>query len=97
MIKTIVSNDVQFYWLAAPAEFQIDDEETHEVLLTEVVQELLLLIGFSKARIGWKNLRNQLKSLHNVLEIYKVNYIVMILMNSVIVSVRTKHCTNIIL
>ena len=50
MIKTIVSNeDVQFYWLIATAEFEIDDKETLEVLLAKIVQELLTIRGFSKA------------------------------------------------
>ena len=40
MIKTIVSNkDIQFYWLIATAEFEIDDKETLEVLLAKIVQE----------------------------------------------------------
>ena len=47
MIKTIVSNeDVQFYWLIATAEFEIDDKETLEVLLAKIVQELLTIRGF---------------------------------------------------
>ena len=50
MIKTIVSDDdVQFYWLIASADFEIDDKETHEILLTKIVEELLTLRGFSKA------------------------------------------------
>ena len=50
MIKIIVSNeDIQFYWLIATAEFEIDDKETLEVLLAKIVEELLTIRGFSKA------------------------------------------------
>ena len=49
MIKIIASNAVQFCWLIATAEFEIDDKETHEVLPAKIVQELLTISGFAKA------------------------------------------------
>ena len=98
MIKTIASNeDVQFHWLIATAEFEIDDKETHEVLLAKIVQELLTIRSFSKAGAWMEKFKQTTKSLHNVLEVYEVNCVVIVLMNSIIVIVfvgALKYCTN---
>ena len=100
MIKTIASNEnVQFHRLIAMAEFEIDDKETHEVLLAKIVQELLTIIirSFSKAGAWMEKFKQTTKSLHNVLEVYEVNCVVIVLMNSIIVIVfvgALKYCKN---
>ena len=47
--ETCSDEDVQFYWLIASAEFEIDDKETHEILLTKTVNEFITVRGFAKA------------------------------------------------
>jgi len=40
---------MQFYWLIASADFDIDDQEPQEMLLTKIVKEFLTLRGFARA------------------------------------------------
>jgi len=52
MTKRIVSDDdVQFYWIIASADFEIDDAETKEMLLYKIVQLFLTIRGFSLAGV----------------------------------------------
>ena len=62
MIKAIVSNeDVQFYWLISTADFEIDDKETHEILLTKIVQELFTIRAFSKTGVWMEKFKQSTK------------------------------------
>ena len=48
MMETIMaSDDVQFYWIIVAADFEIDDEEVHKILLSMVVELFLTMRGFS--------------------------------------------------
>ena len=39
MIKRVIEDDdVQFYWLIVAADFEIDDDQIHEVLLHEIAE-----------------------------------------------------------
>ena len=52
IIKRILSDDdVQFYWEIASADFEIDDDETKNLLLTKMVQLFLTVRGFSYAGV----------------------------------------------
>ena len=45
-------DNVQFYWLIASADFEIDDAETKDLLLTKIVQLFLTVRGFSLAGVS---------------------------------------------
>ena len=47
--KVITDEDVQFHWLIATADFEIDDQETHDTLLKMIVEIYVTIRGFSKA------------------------------------------------
>ena len=48
IIKSVISDeDVQFYWLIASADFEIDDRETQEILLKKIVELFLTVREFS--------------------------------------------------
>ena len=47
--RTIDDDDVQFYWLIASADFEIDDADTHSLLLNKIVELFLTVRGFSVA------------------------------------------------
>ena len=48
IIKRVTKDDdVQFYWLIASADFEIDDQETHDLLLNRIVELFLTIRGFS--------------------------------------------------
>lgn len=52
VIKHITNDDdVQFYWLIASADFEIDDQETHDTLLNKIVELFLTVRGFSMAGV----------------------------------------------
>lgn len=57
--KTINDDDVQFYWLIASADFEIDDKDTHNLLLNKIVELFLTVRGFSLAGI-WMEKYKQL-------------------------------------
>ena len=45
-MRTINDDDVQFYWLIVSADFEID-EDTHNLLLNNIVELLLTIRDFS--------------------------------------------------
>ena len=48
IIKRVISDDdVQFYWLIASADFEIDDNETQDILLKKLVELFLTVRRFS--------------------------------------------------
>ena len=48
IIKGVISDDdVQFYWLIASENFEIDSRATHEILLKKIVELFLTVRGFS--------------------------------------------------
>ena len=50
MIKKVIDDDdVQFYWIISTADFEIDDTETHNLLLYKIVELFITMRGFSKA------------------------------------------------
>ena len=50
IIKVITtSENVLFYWLIATADFEIDDNEVHELLLQMIVELYVTMRGFSYA------------------------------------------------
>lgn len=50
-IKKIERNDdVQFYWCIISADFEIDDTETHAILLEMIIELYVTIRGFSFAR-----------------------------------------------
>jgi len=50
--KVIKDDDVQFFWLIATAEFEIDDSEVHTALLLKITELYVTVRGFSMAS-GW--------------------------------------------
>ena len=53
MLKRVIEdNDVQFYWLIVTADFEIDDDEIHKVLLHKIAELYVTVRGFSLAS-GW--------------------------------------------
>ena len=78
IIKRVTNDDdVQFYWLIASADFEIDDQETHDLLLNRIVKLFLTVRGFSLVGM-WMEKYKQLakkstqrtKSLHRELHDY---------------------------
>ena len=60
MIKEVTSdNDVQFYWLIATADFEVDDYQIHDILLLKIVELYVTVRGFSLAN-GWLEKYKQL-------------------------------------
>ena len=60
LIKEVASdNDVQFYWLIATADFEVDDYEIHRTLLVKIVELYVTVRGFSLAN-GWLEKYKQL-------------------------------------
>ena len=50
MIKKVVEeDDVQFFWLIATADFEIDDHEIHTALLLKITELYVTVRGFSMA------------------------------------------------
>ena len=47
--KVITDEDVQFHWLIVTADFEIDDQETHDTLLKMIVELYVTIRGLSKA------------------------------------------------
>ena len=43
----IRDDDVKFYWQVASAEFEIDNQETHDILLRKMVELFLTVRGFA--------------------------------------------------
>ena len=53
MIKSVIEDDdVQFYWLIVTADYEIDDDEIHKVLLHKIAELYVTVRGFSLAS-GW--------------------------------------------
>lgn len=57
--KVINDDDVQFYWLITSADFEIDDQDTHNLLLNKIVELFLTVRGFSLAGV-WMEKYKQL-------------------------------------
>ena len=56
IIKCVTKDDdVQFYWLIASADFEIDDQETHNLLLNRIVE---LFEGFHWRGCGWRSINS---------------------------------------
>ena len=51
IMRTINDDDVQFYWLIVSADFEIDDEDTHNLLLNNIMELFLTIRDFSLAGI----------------------------------------------
>ena len=67
VIKMILSNeDVLFYWTIASADFEIDDEEVHDVLLKMIVELYVTMRGFSYASMWMEKYKNPLKNQHSI-------------------------------
>ena len=50
IIKNVfASEEVQFYWLIAQADFDVGDEDTYNILLEKIVKLYLIVRGFSYA------------------------------------------------
>ena len=50
MIQNITNDeDVKFYWLIASADFEIDDQEIHDLLLEKIAELYVTVRGFSYA------------------------------------------------
>ena len=58
----IIDDDVQFHWLIATADFEIDDEETHDVLLKMIVELYVTIRGFSKANAWLEKYKQSTKT-----------------------------------
>ena len=58
--KLIKSEDVQFYWRIATADFEVDDVEVHDHLLNMIVELFVTIRGFSYAS-AWMEHYKQLK------------------------------------
>ena len=59
MQKVTSDDDVQFYWLIVTADFEIDDNEVHGILLEKIVELYITVRGFSLAS-GWLEWYKQL-------------------------------------
>jgi len=49
IVKNIISEEVEFYWLIAQADFDVGDEDTYKTLLQKIVELYLTVRGFSYA------------------------------------------------
>ena len=47
--NAFASEEVQFYWLIAQADFDVGDEDTYNILLQKIVKLYLIVRGFSYA------------------------------------------------
>ena len=62
MIKKITEDDdVQFYWIISTADFEIDDTETHNLLLYKTVELFVTMRGFSKASAWMEKYKQSVK------------------------------------
>ena len=59
--KVIEDEDVQFYWIISTADFEIDDTETHDLLLYKIVELFITMRGFSKASAWMKKYKQSVK------------------------------------
>ena len=57
--NVIIDDDVQFHWLITTADFEIDDEETHDALLKMIVE---LYVTFSKANAWLEKYKQSTKT-----------------------------------
>lgn len=62
IIKMVItSEDVQFYWIIASADFEFDDRETHETLLHMIVELYLTMRGYSYASAWMEKFKQSTK------------------------------------
>jgi len=59
--KVIEDEDVQFYWIISTADFEIDDMETHDLLLYKIVELFITMHGFSKASAWMEKYKQSVK------------------------------------
>ena len=60
--NVIIDDDVQFHWLITTADFEIDDEETHDALLKMIVELYVTIRGFSKANAWLEKYKQSTKT-----------------------------------
>ena len=60
--KVITDDDVQFHWLIATGDFEIDDKETHNALLKMIVELYVTIRGFSKANAWLEKYKQSTKT-----------------------------------
>ena len=62
IVKIIISNeDVLFYWIIATADFEIEDEEIHDMLLNMIVELYVTMRGFSYASMWMEKFKKSFK------------------------------------
>jgi len=61
LIKKVTGDDVQFIWLMATAEFEIEDHGIHEALLQKIVELFVTVRGFSLASAWLEKFKQQIK------------------------------------
>ena len=61
LIDTVTGNDVQFIWLLATAEFEIEDHDVHEALFQKVVELFVTVRGFSLASAWLEKFKQKTK------------------------------------
>ena len=95
IIECVTSNeDVLFYWIIATADFEIDDEEVHEMLLKMIVELYITMRGFSYAN-GWmEKFKKSTKNLHNGQKAYVGTYIA-VLHNLILCTLAATFLYNI--
>jgi len=52
IIKRVIEDDVQFYWLIVTADFEINNDEIHQVLLYKIAEIYVTVRGFSWASVA---------------------------------------------
>ena len=62
LIKKVTGDDdVQFIWLMATAEFEIEDHDIHETLLHRIIELFVTVRGFSLASVWLEKFKQQSK------------------------------------
>jgi len=71
VIKTITNNkNVLFYWLIATADFDIDDHEVHDILLTMIMELYVTMRGYSYTSSWMEKFKQSTKKLFNDPKVY---------------------------
>ena len=66
IIQRVTANDdVEFYWLIATANFEIDEREVHLELLHKIVELYVTVRGFSFASAWLEKYKQRTKRVHN--------------------------------
>ena len=64
--NVLCDDDVKFYWQVASAEFEIDDQETHAILLRKIVELFLTVRAFSLTGVLMEKYKQDIKKEYNV-------------------------------